>query len=41
MYNEICTIINKLESDKATVLGSIPPQVSKKWRTNFETNSIN
>jgi hypothetical protein len=29
MYNEICTILNKLESNKVTVLGSIPPQVIK------------
>ena len=29
MYNEICTVINKLESYKATGLGSIPPQLIK------------
>jgi hypothetical protein len=32
MYNEICTIINELESNKATGLGSIPPQLIKNGR---------
>jgi hypothetical protein len=36
-HNEICIVIDKLKSDKVAGADNIAPEMTKKWRKNFET----
>jgi hypothetical protein len=41
MYEEICTVISKVKSNKAGGADNIPPRTDKKKRgRNFETGTI-